>query len=197
MLTAVTAEIHGDAEGRQKPEFYETASGEKVQDVLLSKLGGTRTRTGWADGDERTDRRRSAGGQLGRLRRARGRGWSQSHDWQGRRGAADGPRAERSWPGTDVSGDMDGTGVRREGSAGSRSAKQSGDREPRRRGAGRSARSGPRARPPWGSAPSHLTVPVAVPVAVPGDLRPAGLEHSGSRPEPARPCLRLLLRREG
>ena len=26
-------------EGRQKPEFYETASGEKVKDVLLSKLG--------------------------------------------------------------------------------------------------------------------------------------------------------------
>jgi hypothetical protein len=28
-----------DVEGRQKPEFYETASGEKVKDVLLSKLG--------------------------------------------------------------------------------------------------------------------------------------------------------------
>ena len=26
--------------GKQKPEFYYTASGEKVQDVLISKIGG-------------------------------------------------------------------------------------------------------------------------------------------------------------
>jgi hypothetical protein len=28
-----------EKEGHQKPEFYETAGGEKVQDVLSSKLG--------------------------------------------------------------------------------------------------------------------------------------------------------------